>query len=121
MFVFANIVNFVKHSNRHAAATVSNDMLSAPTLPLHCAYILQPATPPHAVVLGPSVLQFVSTACHRESISLLLNHRNLIFETACVLTPFSSAFAFPIEMTSALSLSFQFGHHHHSDSSITFT
>jgi len=30
-------------------AIVINDMLSAPTPPLHCASILQPATPPHVV------------------------------------------------------------------------
>jgi len=98
MFVFAKIVSFVKilektrrgnGEQRHAV--VSSSAL-APRLYL-AAY--SPSSP---VVLGPSVLQFISTACHRDSISLLLNHRNLIFETACVFTPFSSAFAFPIEM-----------------------
>ena len=33
------------------AAMMSDDMLSALTLPLHCASILQPATPPHVVAL----------------------------------------------------------------------
>ena len=32
------------------AATMSNDMLSTPTLPLHCASILQSATPPQVFV-----------------------------------------------------------------------
>jgi len=31
------------------AATMSDDTLSALTLPLHCASILQPATPPQVV------------------------------------------------------------------------
>ena len=33
------------------AATMSDDMLSALTPPLHCASILQPATPPQVVAL----------------------------------------------------------------------
>jgi len=34
------------------AATMSDDMLSALTPPLHCASILQPATPPQVVAFG---------------------------------------------------------------------
>ena len=85
------------------AATISDDMLSALTQPLHCASILQPATPPQVVAfdsakvkwlrqIGPSLIQFVSI------ISLLLNHGNSIFEPVCVFTFSSSAFAFLIEM-----------------------
>jgi len=33
------------------AATMSDDMLSAPTLPLHCECILQPTTPPQVVAI----------------------------------------------------------------------
>jgi len=68
--------------------TMSDDMLSAFTPPLHCASILQPATPPPVVAfdsvsLGPLLLQFVSI------VSLLLNHGNLIFEPMCWFLPFS--------------------------------
>ena len=36
--------------------------------------------------LQPSLLQFVLNARHRDSVSLLLNHGNLIFEPVCVST-----------------------------------
>jgi len=64
--------------------SVSDDMLSALTPPLHCASILQPATLPQVVAFesGQSLLQFVSI------ISLLLNHGNPIFEPVCVFLPF---------------------------------
>ena len=79
------------------AATMSDDTLSALTPPLHCASILQPALQLllklSLLSLWPSLLQFVSI------VSLLLNHRNPIFEPVCVFLPFiSSAFAFVIEV-----------------------
>jgi hypothetical protein len=73
------------------AATMSDDMLSALTPPLHCASILQPATPPQVVALESWTISiFVSI------VSLLLNHGNPI--CVCVFTFSSSAFAFLIEM-----------------------
>jgi len=54
------------------AAVMSNDMLSAPTPTVHCASILQPATPPQVVtvsllILGSSLLQFVNCLIFAES------------------------------------------------------
>jgi len=67
-------------------ATMSDDRPSAPTPPLHCASILQPATPPQVVAFqsyyGPSLLQFVSI------VSPSLNHGNPILEPVCVFLPF---------------------------------
>ena len=66
--------------------------------------------------LGLSLLQFVSI------VSLLLNHRNPIFESVCVFLPFPRLpFLFLYEWTSSLSACLQFGCHHHSDSTITST
>ena len=72
------------------AAKMSDDMLLAPTPPLQCASTLQPSNLSHVLAfnLKPFLLQFVSTACHRDSISFLLNHGNQIFEPMCVSLPF---------------------------------
>jgi len=64
------------------ATTMSDDTPSALTPPLHCASILQPATPHQVVALRPSLLQFVSI------VSPLLNHEHPIFEPVCVFLPF---------------------------------
>jgi len=37
----------------------------------------------------PSLLQFVLSACHCDSVSLLLNHGNPIFEPVCLFLPFT--------------------------------
>jgi len=71
-------------SRLSAAVTMSDDMLSPLTLPLHCASILVPATPPMIphLSLRPSLLQFVSI------VSFLLHHGNPIFEPVYVFLPF---------------------------------
>jgi len=62
------------------AATMSDDTLSALTPPLHYASVLQPAPllKLSLLILGPSLLQFVSI------IAPLLNFGNPIFESVCV-------------------------------------
>jgi len=60
------------------------------TAPLSCS--LQPLLNLSLLSLRPSLHQFVSI------VSLLLNHRNPIFEPVCIFTFSSSAFAFLIEM-----------------------
>ena len=62
--------------------TMSDDMLLALTLHLHCASILQPATPPQVVAFE----SWAISICLNRFI--LLNHGNLIFEPACVFLPF---------------------------------
>ena len=77
------------------AATINDDMLSALTPPLHCASILQPATPPQVVafeswtISAPICLNRFTFAASQKS-----DLWTCVFEMKFC----SSAFAFQIEM-----------------------
>jgi len=78
------------------------------TAPPSCS--LQPLLKLSLLSLRPSLLQFVSI------LSSLLNHRNPIFQPACVFLHFSLLpLLFWWKWTSALSPCLQFGRYHHSD------
>jgi len=62
------------------AVTMSDDMLSALTPPLHCASILQPAIPPQVVGFESGTISFPICLIRFA----LLNHGNPIFEPVCV-------------------------------------
>ena len=74
---------------------VSDGRLLFPILPLNCAFVLQLANISHVVAFESWTMSppkcFTRTACHCDSISLLLNHWNSIFEPMCVSVLFPEA------------------------------
>jgi len=77
------------------AATMSNDMLSALTPPLHCVSILQPATPPQVVVFRSWLVTMSAPICLNR-FTLAESWKPDLWIR--VFTFSSSAFAFLIEM-----------------------
>jgi len=77
------------------AVTMSDDMLSAPTLSLHCACILQPVTPPEDVAFES---WNVSASICLNCFTLAESRKPDLWTCVCVLAFFSPAFAFLLEM-----------------------
>jgi len=109
-------------------ATMSDDMLSALTPPLHCACILQPATPSQVVAFESWTISV--PICNRFTCAE--SQKSDLWTCVCNFTFSISAFAFLIAMslcfkslfamgTLALSPCLQLGRYHHSDFTITFT
>jgi len=73
-------------------STMSDDMMSALTPPLHCASILQPATPPQ--VVGFESWTISAPICRNH---FTLVDRNPILEPVCVFAFSSSTFAFLLD------------------------
>ena len=78
-----------------SAATMSDDMLSALTPPLHCAFTLQPATPPQVVAFES--LTISAPICLNRFI-FAESRKSDFWTCACVFTFSSSDFAFLISM-----------------------
>jgi len=76
------------------AATMSDVMLSALTPPLHCASILQPATPPQVVAFESLT---ISAPICLNRFTFAESPKSDLWTCVCVLTFSSSAFAFLIE------------------------
>jgi len=99
-------------------ATMSDDMLSALTPPLHCASILQPATSPRFVAFESKT---ISAPICLDHFTFVGSRKPDIWTCVCFWTFSSSAglLLFWWKWTSALSPCLLFGRYHHSDSSIT--
>jgi len=77
------------------AVTMSDDTLSAFTPPLHCTFILQPATPPQIVAFGSSTMSApICLNCFTFAESRISD----LWTCVLVFTVSSSAFPFLIEM-----------------------
>ena len=77
------------------AATMSDDMLSALTLPLHCASILQPATPPRVFAFESWT---ISAPICLNRFTFAESRKPDLWTCVCVFTFFSSDFVFLIKM-----------------------
>jgi len=80
------------------AATISDDMLSALTPPLHCASVLQPATPPQIVAFES---QTISAPICLSRFTFAESRKPNLWTCVCIFTFSSSAFAFLIEIDSS--------------------
>jgi len=78
-----------------SAATMSNDMLSAFTPPLHCTSILQPATPCQVVAFESWT---ISAPVCLNRFTFAESQKSDLYTCVCVFTFSSSAFAFLIRM-----------------------
>jgi len=76
------------------AATMSYDTLSALTPPLHCASILQPATPPQVVAFDPET---ISAPICLNCFTFAESRKSDLWTCMCVSTFFYPAFTFLIE------------------------
>jgi len=84
-----------------SAAKTSDDKLSALTPPLHCASILQPATPPQVVALKSWTIS-APICLNRFTFAESRRRKSDLSTCVCVFTFSSSAFAFLIEMNFSL-------------------
>jgi len=78
-----------------AAATMSDDMLSALTLPLHCTSLLQPATPPQVIAFESWT---ISASICLNRFTFAESQKSDLKTCACIFTFSSSVFAFLTEM-----------------------
>jgi len=78
------------------AATMSDDTLSALTPPLHCASILQPATPPQVVAFEPYT---ISVPICLNLFTFAESRKSDFWTCVCVFTFSFFAFAFLIDST----------------------
>jgi len=99
-------------------AMMSDDTLSALTLPLHFASILQPAAPPQVVAFESQTIS-ASNLSHSFHLCCITEIRSLNLCVCFHLYLFCLCFC--ERWTSASSPCVQFGRHHHCDSTITFT
>jgi len=81
------------------AATTSDDTLSALTPPLHCASIVQPATPPQVVALASWT---ISAPICLNRFTFAESRKSDLSTCVCVFTFSSFAFVFLIEMNFSL-------------------
>jgi len=90
-FMFSNPTS--REPRPSLCVTMSDDMLLALTLPLHCAFVLHPATHPQVVAFKSWTIS-APICLNRFS---LTNHGNPIFEPVCVFYLFIFCLFFLIE------------------------
>ena len=82
--------NYTSRPCLYPAATMSDDMLSALAPPLHCASILQPATPPQVVAFESWT---ISAPICLNRFTLAESHKPNLGTCVCVFTFSSSAYS----------------------------